>query len=72
MTIRTHAATDDYRSGWELAFKGSRPIDPDAQRRRTLAIARVECRKLLPTLPANPELHVAIPLWALRALVGEP
>jgi hypothetical protein len=124
MTIRTHAANDAYRSGWDAAF-GGREKEPDALTNtqksravfaqydggclsvlandwgmdfseacedaadslrgagwlcispknagaagRTLAIARVECRKLLPHLPASPESHVAIPLWALRALVG--
>ena len=33
-------------------------------------IARTYCRRLLPHLPASPESHMAIPLWALRALIG--
>lgn len=68
MTIRTHAATDDYRNGWDAVF--SKQTEPEPVKPSELDIARVYCKRLLPVLPANPESHVAIPLWALRALLG--
>jgi hypothetical protein len=75
VTIRTHAATDEYRKGWDaidwtgasVCAELSAPVKPSEA-----DIARVYCRRLLPYLPASPASHVAIPLWALRALVGEP
>lgn len=123
MTIRTHAATNDYRSGWDAVFGGKDAIDvADPGERSRMAKRAYELRKipdwrygalsitandfgmswdeaceeaakelaetgwvcippgaeaiavvraLLPHLPASPQSHVAVPLWALRALLGE-
>jgi hypothetical protein len=127
VTIRTHAATDDYREGWDAIDWTGASVSKEMTTPQVARSARAKCayglhqvpdwrygalsvtandfgmcwneacneaatemretgwvciepgseavtvcRKLLPSLPANPESHVAIPLWALLALVGKP